>query len=70
MGKQNDISEKKTFLGIPYEFRKPTMERAKSRYWNADDNRLLTPKVYGIGWTFNFYWIKRYLDYCFHNPKK
>ncbi|HUD07623.1 MAG TPA: DUF5808 domain-containing protein [Candidatus Saccharimonadales bacterium] len=42
---------------IPYDFRKPTLARTKSRYWNQDDHRFFTPKVYGAGWTINFYWL-------------
>ena len=40
--------------GIPYDFRKPTWERAKQRMWNKDDRRVFTPKSWGIGWTMNF----------------
>jgi len=43
--------------GIPYDFRKPTIARTKSRYWNPDDHRFFTPKVYGAGWTVNCYWL-------------
>jgi len=43
-----------TFLGIPYDWRPPTLARAKSRLWNRDDPRLFTPKAYGIGWDINF----------------
>lgn len=43
------------FLGIPYDFRKPTWKRIKERAWNKDDSRIFTPKVFGWGYTFNFY---------------
>ena len=39
---------------VPYDFRMPTLERARSRWWNADDNRLFVPQVFGVGWTINF----------------
>lgn len=42
------------FLGIPYDWRAPTVERAKSRLWNPDDPRIFTPKAYGWGWDINF----------------
>ena len=45
------------WLGIPYDWRKPTEERAKSRLWNSDDPRIWTPKSFGAGWTINFYWL-------------
>jgi hypothetical protein len=42
-------------LGIvPYDFRPPTLERARSRWWNPDDDRLVMPTVFGVGWTINF----------------
>ncbi len=45
------------FLGAPYDWRRPTSERAKSRLWNPDDPRLFPPKSFGWGWTINFYWL-------------
>jgi hypothetical protein len=42
------------FLGIPYDWRRPTGERVRSRLWNPSEPRLLVPKVYGWGWTINF----------------
>ncbi|MEV5960505.1 DUF5808 domain-containing protein [Kribbella sp. NPDC051952] len=41
------------FLGVPYDWRRPTMERTKSRWWNPDEPRLFTPKVVGWGWDVN-----------------
>ena len=43
-----------SFLGVPYDWRKPTAARVKSRWWNRDDPRLFTPKSYGWGWAVNF----------------
>ena len=43
----------KTFLGIPYDFSRPTMKRIKERCWNPD-KKLFKPKVWGWGWTFNW----------------
>jgi hypothetical protein len=28
-------------------------ERARSRWWNPDDERLFLPTVFGVGWTVN-----------------
>ena len=42
------------FLGIPYDWRRPTVARFKQRWWNPDDSRLFTPKVYGWGFDVNF----------------
>lgn len=47
----------KTFLGIPYDWRRPTVARFKSRWWNPADRRLFTPKVVGWGYDVNLYWI-------------
>jgi hypothetical protein len=44
-----------TFLGIPYDWRRPTRERYRSRVWNPDDPRLFTPKAVGWGYGINFY---------------
>ena len=42
-----------TFLGVPYDWRRPTVARTKLRLWNRDEPRLFTPKVYGWGWDVN-----------------
>jgi hypothetical protein len=53
----------KTIIGLPYDFRRPTIARIKSRRWNAEDGRLFTPKAFGVGWTVNSYWIYHPLEY-------
>ncbi|HET7573175.1 MAG TPA: DUF5808 domain-containing protein [Gaiellaceae bacterium] len=57
------MSEKGTgkFLGIPYDWRKPTLARAKSRWFNPDDPRLFTPKTFGWGYDLNFGVVARLL---------
>jgi len=40
---------------VPYDFRKPTLERLKNAYWNPYDSRILTPTSLGLGWAINFY---------------
>lgn len=45
------------FAGIPYDWRLPTGERLKSRWWNPDDERLFTPRVWGWGYDLNLYWV-------------
>ncbi|MGY4767695.1 DUF5808 domain-containing protein [Kribbella sp. CWNU-51] len=42
------------FLGLPYDWRRPTVDRTKSRWWNPDDPGLFTPKVLGWGFSINF----------------
>lgn len=38
---------------VPYDFRKPTMERFRDTYWNPD-GPILSPKAWGVGWSPNF----------------
>ncbi len=38
---------------VPYDFRRPTLRRAKARWWNPSDPRILTPKTFGVGWDVN-----------------
>lgn len=45
-------------LGIPYDFRFPTLARFRERMWNREDPRIFTPRVYGAGWTVNFATLK------------
>jgi uncharacterized membrane protein len=41
-------------LYVPYDFRLPTLERVRERLWAPEDERLLVPHVFGVGWTVNF----------------
>jgi len=41
--------------GIPYDFRRPTVSKLRSRWWNAEDPRVFTPKTFGLGWDINLY---------------
>ena len=42
-----------TFLGVPYDWRRPTVDRFKSRWWNPSDPRVFTPRSFGWGWDVN-----------------
>ena len=46
---------------VPYDFRVPTFERVRSAWWNPDDERIITPGVFGVGWTVNFGRVLRLL---------
>jgi uncharacterized membrane protein len=48
------MSKTGTFLGMPYDWRRPTMRRIKRRWWNPRDRRLFTPKSFGWGYDINF----------------
>jgi hypothetical protein len=43
------------WLGLPYDWRRPTRRRILERSWNPRDPRLLTPKAYGWGLGINAY---------------
>ena len=42
-------------LGIPYDFRPPTVERLRNAFWNKNTAQVLVPQPLGIGWTLNLY---------------
>jgi uncharacterized membrane protein len=44
-----------TLYGIPYDFRRPTIERLREAFWNKDTARVLVPQAFGMGWSINFY---------------
>jgi hypothetical protein len=52
-----------SFLGAPYDFRPPTLDRFRERCWNPDDPRLFTPHVFGWGWAVNFHALGRMLGW-------
>jgi hypothetical protein len=37
---------------IPYDFRPPSMDRIRSRWWDPS-GPLIQPQVFGVGWTLN-----------------
>jgi Family of unknown function (DUF5808) len=44
-----------TLFNIPYDFRRPTIERLRNSFWNKDTARVLVPHAFGMGWSINFY---------------
>lgn len=40
--------------GVPYDFRRPSVDRFRQAYWNPNDPRVFTDKVIGVGWAVNF----------------
>ncbi len=55
MSQPDNNDPERKFAGMPYDWRRPTVNRAKSRMWNPDDPRFFPPKSFGWGWTVNFY---------------
>jgi hypothetical protein len=49
------------FLGVPYDWRRPTWRRFKLRWWNPKDRRIVMPRAFGWGWDFNVAEILRRL---------
>ena len=50
--------EERTWRGklagfIPYELRPPTLERVRETYWDPEDEHVLKPPVWGVGWALN-----------------
>ncbi len=44
-----------TLFNIPYDFRRPTIERLRQTFWNKETARVLVPHAFGMGWSINFY---------------
>lgn len=38
---------------LPYDFRPPTFQRVKETIWNPQNDRILVPQVFGVGWSVN-----------------
>ena len=38
---------------VPYDFRLPTLDRIRAAFWSPDSDRLVSPQVFGVGWTVN-----------------
>jgi hypothetical protein len=49
------VSERRTgtWLGVPYDWRRPTWARVRARWWNPKDRRLFTPRSFGWGYDLN-----------------
>ncbi len=51
------------FLRVPFEFRVPTPQRIRQRLWNPDEESIVTPQAFGVGWTLNLYQVVRRLGF-------
>ena len=38
---------------VPYDFRPPSVERLRERFWNPQDPRIFTEHLFGVGWSLN-----------------
>lgn len=55
--------QKRTWHGrvadlVPYDFRKPTMDRVRETYWNPE-GPVISGKVWGVGWAPNVGAVKK-----------
>ncbi len=48
-----------TILGIPYDIRRPTLERFRERIWNPDNPQIIVPRFFGAGWDINLGRLKQ-----------
>jgi Family of unknown function (DUF5808) len=40
--------------GLPYDFRRPTLARLRRSLWDPENDSVLTPHAFGIGYGINF----------------
>jgi len=40
-------------MGLPYDFRPPTPARIRAEFWDPDNDAVLTPHAFGIGYGVN-----------------
>ncbi len=38
---------------LPYDFRRPTLARVRQTLWNPQEDRILVPQAFGVGWSIN-----------------
>ncbi|MCA5894182.1 DUF5808 domain-containing protein [Isoptericola sp. NEAU-Y5] len=38
---------------VPYDFRVPTVDRIRERMWDPEGEHIVSPHVFGVGWTLN-----------------
>jgi hypothetical protein len=50
---RNDRDHGELFGIIPYDFRVPDIRRAKRQMWDPQSTRILTPIMFGVGWSVN-----------------
>jgi hypothetical protein len=55
----------KVFGAVPYDFRPPTWKRIREAYWNPESDRLLSDRVFGVGWAVNLYRAKTLMEQAY-----
>ena len=57
------------FLGVPFDWRVPSINEVKQRLWNPSDDRLFAPTTFGIGWLPNAHQLLQRLGYLGGGPR-
>ena len=57
--------EGRLFGVVPYDFRPPTWQRIRDAYWNPRSDRLLSDRVFGVGWAINLHRAKSLMEQVF-----
>jgi hypothetical protein len=57
------MAEKRTgtFLGVPYDWRRPTKARFRRQWWNPEDTHVIVPRAFGWGYDINLAALTRRL---------
>ena len=55
-------------FSIPYDFTGPTVERVREAYWIAQDGRIFTDRVLGVGWAINTHALLRRIGWLASTP--
>jgi hypothetical protein len=53
------------FGKVPYDLRRPSLDRLKTALWNPRDAHLLVPTALGVGWTINLAALRTRLSGAF-----
>ncbi len=56
---EQDRTGQGRILGLPYDFRPPTVGRVRKEFWDPDNDALLTPHSFGIGYGVNLARVAR-----------
>ena len=51
------------FLGVPYDFTMPTPRKARDRFWNDSESAVITPPLFGAGWSINLPEVARRIGF-------
>ena len=57
------------FLGVPFDWRLPSLGEVRQKLWNPADDRLFTPTTFGIGWVPNAHQLLQRLGYLGGGPR-